>query len=135
MVTSARHSLVASILNISKIALCCTIDNDLRNTAMQILYVQLTFPLFFYFYSTQRGLASLLTNCEFLLLLLIMLFLGPCVGTKRTDHSCHKIIFLPLSQHFLSCFGVISDRGGSQPLSRWFWEQRERESGLCRYIW
>ncbi len=40
MVTSARHS-PTSILKVSKI------DNDLRNTAMQILYVQLTFPLFF----------------------------------------------------------------------------------------
>ena len=47
MVTSAHHSPVASILKVSKIALCHTINNDLRNTAMQILYVQLTFPLFF----------------------------------------------------------------------------------------
>ncbi len=47
MVTSARHSLVASILKVSKIALRRTIDNDLCNMAMQILYVQLTFPLFF----------------------------------------------------------------------------------------
>ena len=47
MVTSARHSPVASILKVSKIALRRTIDNDLRTTAMQILYVQLTFPLFF----------------------------------------------------------------------------------------
>jgi hypothetical protein len=47
MVTSARRSPVASILKVSKIALRRTIDNDLRNTAMQILYVQLTFPLFF----------------------------------------------------------------------------------------
>ncbi len=47
MVTSARHSPVASILKVSKIALHRRIDNDLSNTAMQILYVQLTFPLFF----------------------------------------------------------------------------------------
>ncbi len=47
MVTSARCSPVASILKVSKIALCCMIDNDCRNTAMQILYVQLAFPLFF----------------------------------------------------------------------------------------
>ena len=47
MVTSARCSTVASILMVSKIALCRTIDNDCRNTAMQILYVQLAFPLFF----------------------------------------------------------------------------------------
>ena len=47
MVTSARCSTVASILMVSKIALCRTIDNDRRNTAMQNLYVQLTFPLFF----------------------------------------------------------------------------------------
>ena len=47
MVTSARCSTVASILMVSKIALCRTIDNDRRNTAMQILYVQLTFPLFY----------------------------------------------------------------------------------------
>ena len=47
MVTSARCSPVASILMVSKIALCRTIDNDRRNTAMQIFYVQLTFPLFY----------------------------------------------------------------------------------------
>jgi hypothetical protein len=47
MVTSARRSPVASILKVSKIALRRTIDNDLHNTAMQILYVQLTFPLYF----------------------------------------------------------------------------------------
>ena len=47
MVTSARHSPVASILKVSKIALRRTIDNNLRNMAMQILGVQLTFPLFF----------------------------------------------------------------------------------------
>ncbi len=47
MVTSARCSPVASILKVSKIALLRTIDNDLRNMVMQILYVQLTFPLFF----------------------------------------------------------------------------------------
>ncbi len=46
MVTSACCSPVASILKVSKIALCHTIDNDRRNTAMQILYMQLTFPLF-----------------------------------------------------------------------------------------
>jgi hypothetical protein len=47
MVTSARHSPVGSILKVSKITLRCTIKNNLRNTAMQILYVQLTFHLFF----------------------------------------------------------------------------------------
>jgi hypothetical protein len=47
MVTSARCSPVASILMVSKIALCRTIDNDRRNTVMQIFYVQLTFPLFY----------------------------------------------------------------------------------------
>ncbi len=47
MVTSARHSPVASILKVSKIALRYTIDDDLHNTAMQILYMQLSFPLFF----------------------------------------------------------------------------------------
>jgi hypothetical protein len=47
MVTSAHRSPVASILKVTKIALRRTIDNDLCNTAMQILYVQLTFPLFF----------------------------------------------------------------------------------------
>ncbi len=47
MVTSAHRSPVALILKVSKIALRRMIDNDLRNTAMQILYVQLTFPLFF----------------------------------------------------------------------------------------
>jgi hypothetical protein len=46
MVTSAHHSLVASILKVSKIALRHTIDNDLCNLAMQILYVQLTFHFF-----------------------------------------------------------------------------------------
>ena len=39
MVTSARCSTVASILMVSKIALCRTIDNDRRNTAMQILFL------------------------------------------------------------------------------------------------
>jgi hypothetical protein len=47
MVTSARRSPVDSILKVSKIALRRMIDNDLCNTAMQILYMQLTFPLFF----------------------------------------------------------------------------------------
>ena len=47
MVTSARCSPVASILMVSKVALCHTINNDRRNTAMQIFYVQLTFPLFY----------------------------------------------------------------------------------------
>ena len=47
MVTSAHHSPVASILKVRKIALRRTIDNDLCNTAMQILYMQLTFPSFF----------------------------------------------------------------------------------------
>jgi hypothetical protein len=47
MVTSARCSPVALILMVSKIALCRTIDNNHCNTAMQILYVQLTFPLFY----------------------------------------------------------------------------------------
>ncbi len=87
MVTSACRSLVASILKVSKIALRHTINNDLCNTVMQILHVQLTFPLFFYYYSTRRGSARSQTNCEFLLLLLT-LFLGRCVGTKRTNHSC-----------------------------------------------
>ncbi len=47
MVTSAHRSPLASILRVFKIALCCMIDNNIHNTAMQILYVQLTFPLFF----------------------------------------------------------------------------------------
>ena len=79
------------------------------------------------------GSARSRTNGEFLLLLLT-LFLGRCIGTKRTNHSCQQIIFLPLSHYFPSCFGVISDRGGSQPLSMWFWERRERESGLYTYM-
>ena len=60
MVTSAHHSLVASILKVSKIALRCMIDNDLRNMAMQILYVQLTFPLFYLhlFYRRDRGIRN-----------------------------------------------------------------------------
>ena len=111
MVTSARCSPVASILMVSKIALCRTIDNDRRNTAMQIFYVQQLSLYFIYIYSTRRGSASSRTKCEFLSLLLT-LFLGRCVGTKRTNHSCQKIIFLPLSEHFSSCFDLISNRGG-----------------------
>ena len=112
-------------LKVSKIALRPMIDNYLRNAAMQILYVQLTFPLFFYCYSTRHGSASSRTNCEFLLLLLT-LFLGRCVGTKRTDQSCQQIIFLPLSDYFPSCFGVISDGGGHSHCLSGF-GSRERE--------
>ncbi len=45
MVTSARCSPVASILMVSKIALCRTIDNDHRNTATNLPFILSTFIL------------------------------------------------------------------------------------------
>ncbi len=43
--------------------------------------------------------------------LILMIFLGRCAVTMRTMRSYLENIFLQKSHLFLSCFGVISDRG------------------------
>ena len=47
MISPARRLPAAPILQVSAIAVCCAIDLDLRNTAMQFLDVKLTFSLFY----------------------------------------------------------------------------------------
>ena len=48
MISPARRLPAAPILQVSVIAVCCMIDLDLRNTAMQFLDVKLTFSLFYW---------------------------------------------------------------------------------------
>jgi len=47
MISPARRLPAAPILQVSAIAVCCAIDLDLRNMAMQFLDVKLTFSLFY----------------------------------------------------------------------------------------
>ena len=55
MISPARRLLVASILQVSAIAVCRAIDIDHRNTAMQFLYMKQIVSFYFIdYYSIDR---------------------------------------------------------------------------------
>jgi hypothetical protein len=120
MISPARRLPAAPILQVSAIAVCRTIDLDLRNTAMQFFYVKLSNSLF-YCLLFFRPLTGVHRDKRYVFLLNTCAFFPAVASNQRAlTPAIRRYIFRrcrPSPHHVLAWFRTRG--GGAVPLLSW----------------
>ena len=130
MISPAHRLPAAPILQVSAIAVCCAIDLDLRNTAMQFLDVKLTFSLFYLLLfcmplSDAHGdkrYVFLVNTCAF--------YFAVASNQRALTPAIRRYIFCRDPPSPRRVRGMVSDEGGGAPSPPWCTIKREVGSSV-----